>query len=260
MRTSRNVILGIVLLVVGGYLLLQNFGVVAPLSGNAWTYVFAAISLLFLLIYVSSGWREWGWLFPVTIGAALAFAGVTADRPLSGELAGSLFLWSIAIPFWVARFARGENWWAVIPAGVLTVIGAIPLLTTLRGGDDLVPVVMMYGLAAVFLVVYLQNRAQWWPIIPAGSLAAVGTVILLAESNLALSWEGQLIGAALFGVMALTFGALYWLHRPATGWARYPAAVLGILAAVTLLTGAAAQYVFPLLMIVVGGWLLMRRP
>ncbi|MBI3159393.1 MAG: hypothetical protein HYZ26_07330 [Chloroflexi bacterium] len=259
MKTSRNIILGLVLLVVGGYLLLQNFGIVPELRGSAWTYVFAAASLLFLLIYVSAGWREWGWLFPVTIGAALAFGGFTEGRSINGELVGSLFLWSIAVPFWVARFARRENWWAVIPAGVLTVIGAIPVLTTLRGGDELVPVVMMYGLALVFVVVYLQNRGQWWPIIPAGSLAAVGTVILLAESRLPGNWEGQLIGAALFGLMALTFGLLYWLHRPETGWARYPAIVLAILAAVTLVAGPAAQYVFPLLMIGIGAWLLIRR-
>lgn len=258
MKFSRNVLFGLYLLVAGIYFLLVNFGLAPVLTENNWVWVFAASSLFFLGIYLSAGWREWGWLFPVTLGAALALIAFNIERSLSGEAAGSIFLWSIALPFWVARFAQRDNWWAIIPAGVLTVIGVIPILAA-SPNDDFIPILIMYGLALVFLTVFIQNRDNWWAIIPAGALTAVGTVIVLAESGLPTNWEGNILGGSFFGILAVTFAAIYFLQRPENSWARYPAAVLGLLAGVIFVSGEAAQYVFPVLMIGIGSWLLLRK-
>ncbi|TAK11859.1 MAG: hypothetical protein EPO32_10645 [Anaerolineae bacterium] len=258
MQKYRNIILGLVLVAAGAYFLLVNFGLAPELNNAGWVVVFGAISLLFLFVYVSAGWREWGWLFPVTIGASLAIIGQTVDISLRGEAAGSIFLWSIALPFWVARFAKRGNWWAVIPAGVLTVIGAIPIITT-TDREDLIPVVIMFGLALVFALVYIQRRDHWWPIIPAGVLTTIGAIILLAQSELPGNWEGQIIGAVLFGGVALTFALLYWIARADAGWARYPAIALALMAAFVFITGEAGQLFFPILLIGAGVWILWRR-
>ncbi len=258
MKSTRNILFGLFLLVAGVYFLLVNFGVAPMLTENNWVWVFAASSLFFLAIYLSSGWREWGWLFPVTIGAALAVIGLTVDKTISGEVAGSIFLWSVAVPFWVARFARRGNWWAVIPAGVLTVVGFIPLLAA-GDNDFLIPVLMMYGLALVFLGVYFQKRTQWWALFPVGALSAVGTIILLAESNLSGELIDNLIVGSLFGFLALAFGAVYWFHRPETRWAIYPAAILGGMSALGFISGENAELAFPVLLIGFGTYLLLRR-
>ena len=38
---------------------------------------------------------------------------------------GSVFLFAVALPFFVVYFRSNDNWWAIIPAGTLTVLAII---------------------------------------------------------------------------------------------------------------------------------------
>ena len=48
---------------------------------------------------------------------------------VSGEIIGTFVMWVIALPFWAVYLANRRNWWAIIPSGVMVVIGLMPLLS-----------------------------------------------------------------------------------------------------------------------------------
>ena len=91
----------------------------------------------------------------------------------------------IALPFLVVYFRDRNQWWALIPAYVLLAVGLMVLLLESNVLDDLlVPAYVMFAIAIPFLVVFANNRKNWWALIPGGILAIIGTAFLIAEAAL----------------------------------------------------------------------------
>lgn len=169
--------------------------------------------------------------------------------------------------FWFAAFAVGgvaflavfasdlrENWWAAIPGFTLLGLGMLVGLPQLWSGDAGGAVFLgMIGLS--FWVIYLVRRDYWWAVIPGGALFSLVGVILLS------SYDGFASGGFLFLGLAITFLIVYLLPTPEGRmlWAIWPAGVLGVLGALVM-TGAegAAKFVWPALLIVVGGTFIYR--
>jgi hypothetical protein len=89
---------------------------------------------------------------------------------------GAVFLFAIALPFFIVYFRSSENWWAIIPAGVMTTLTIITTLAiagwikdTQTGGYS--NAILMGGLAATFAMVWLRNAKAW---------AKVVTIVLAA--------------------------------------------------------------------------------
>ena len=73
MKANKSGIFWGMLLIIGGALALaQQLGFVDQLSPEVAMYSFAAISLVALVMYALSGWKDWGWLFPVGVFGGLA--------------------------------------------------------------------------------------------------------------------------------------------------------------------------------------------
>ncbi len=153
---------------------------------------------------------------------------------------------------------RPSQWWAPIPAFTLLAIGTMVFL-----GDILPGIAHAWGgsiflgaLGLSFWLVFAVNRKNWWAIIPGGVLVTLAAVASLPRFS-----TGPVTGGVLFLGLGVTFGLVYLLAEAPgrMSWALVPAGVLAILgvfilAAVTPFVG----FLWPLLFILVGGYLLLR--
>ncbi len=146
------------------------------------SFVLILIGVPFLAVYLRN--REHWWaLIPAFIMLAIALMLLlTTLNILSGDLVATFILFAIAIPFLVVYFRNRENWWALIPAYVMIVIGTmIGLIEAGVLGDMIVPAYINLAIAAPFFVVYFRNTENWWALIPGGIMGLVGLGFLLSE-------------------------------------------------------------------------------
>lgn len=148
-----------------------------------------------------------------------------------------------------------DKWWALFPAFALMAIGIIIFM------DNTMPVVSGIWSGAVFLgllglaflLIYIFHREHWWAVIPGGVLMTLAMVTLFSDTDFA--------GGLFFLGLALTFGLIYFLPKPSgkSPWALYPAVILlaiGVL--VTLGEANVLNYVWPLALLIAGGYVLFR--
>ena len=167
--------------------------------------------------------------------------------------------------FWGLVFAAGglvflyllfsdqnNNWWAAFPGFTLLGLAASSFLPdSLKAYDGLA---FFAGISLAFWWVYFTDHERWWAIIPAGVLLTLGIVSVL--DNL----SGADTGGSLFLGLGLTFILVAILPGGSSRmWALIPGTVLLILGAVagTPLFGF-AQYFWPVLLILLGGFFVIR--
>jgi hypothetical protein len=199
---SSRLLWGLVLIVGGVLLLLDTFGI---FQGGAlfWTVVSAFAGALFLALYISDH-NHWWALIPGTILLAVsATIGLNSFLPGYSESnwSGAVILGGIALSFLLVYLAERGNWWAIIPAGVITTIGVVAFVdiggTTLASGG-----IFFLGLGLTFLLVAVlptPDGQMRWAWIPAGILGVIGILILVSQENLInYLWPSALIiGGAL---------------------------------------------------------------
>jgi len=195
------------------------------------------------------GIKDRGWTLLLIVGGVLLL-GVQL-----GWLSGlSDWLWSLlftaaGVVFVITFLNDAAKWWALIPASALIGIGLV-FVTDERGGAYFLG---MLGLG--FAAVYLTGRQRWWAVIPGGTLLTLAIVawIDLVAPRMDSAW-------VFFLGIAATFGFLYLLPRDqgGQGWAIYPAAGAATVMAIILLTQAVTGVLLPVLLIIVGGYLLWR--
>ncbi len=230
MKNKRsNLIWGLALILFGGVYLLVNLDVIPDFSPTVWSVVFAVVSLVSLVIYLTSGWQEWGWLFPIFVPGGLAAVIFLSESEVVGLWIGALFMASIALPFWLIFLINRENWWALIPGWIFSVLTAVILLSESAAGEILGALVML-GIALPFFIVFLVNRKQWWALIPAFILGGIGLILLFSRG------QGEWIGAMILFAIGLPFLFVY-LRRPDQWWAVIPAGIMATLAIIVLLSG-----------------------
>lgn len=198
----------------------------------------------------------------ILVGGLLILAGVVAllDTIAGIDIGG--YIWSIlfilagGVFIYVLSMDK-NNWWAAFPGFILLGIGVMigvgkfaPQLM-----DTLTPVLILGSIGLSFLVVYLLNPTFWWAIIPMGVMLSLVLMIGL---------DPVMAGAEILFFLGLgaTFGVLALLpiqngKRPT--WPLYPAGVMVLLA---FLIGLGevnwTGYVMPVIIIIVGGYLVFR--
>ena len=218
MKDRKNSLFwGIILILAAAAILAQTQGLIdfRSLSPNWVTWIFAGVGLLFLVRYLISGLKEWGWLFPACILGALAAIIILAESGVNDAWLGSFVLIAVAIPFLVAFLLniRG-NWWALIPSFSCLVVAAIIALAD-RVPGEWIGALVMFSVGLPFLVVYLVNRSRRWALIPAFTTIAVGALILL---SMAKTWTAVLVPF----FIAIPFFYVYFT-QPKNWWALIPA-------------------------------------
>lgn len=198
----------------------------------------------------------------IVAGGLLILAGLIAlINTITGiDLGG--YVWAIlfiggGLVFVYLMAVDKKNWWASIPGftliGIGAGIGAAELLP--RAADILTPALILGGIGASFLVVYLLNRSFWWAIIPMGVMFSIVLMIVLDP----IMPQSAII---FFLGLTATFGALALL--PLNGgkratWPLYPAAAMLFVAFLISLSETNwAGYLVPVIIILVGGYLVFR--
>ena len=185
---------------------------------------------------------------------------------LFGVLSG--LFWSLAcaaagaVFHYVFLTGIHSRWWAAIPGFTLLGLAATvfydrfapPIFADLGGA------VFLGAIGAGFLAIFFTNRDQWWAIIPGGALLSVAGVVVVSNSGL----DFLNPASVLFIGLGLTFGLLGLMSTyldTNLRWAYIPAAVMLIMGVVifTPFVGALA-WLWPLALIGVGAWLVLRRP
>jgi hypothetical protein len=94
----------------------------------------------------------------------------------TGEWGGSILLGGIALSFLLIYLVNRENWWAIIPGGVLLTLALIISLGSFLGGFE-VGGLFFLGIGLTFALVAVIPNPQGsmaWAWIPAGILTVMG--------------------------------------------------------------------------------------
>jgi hypothetical protein len=206
-NTRVRLAAGILLVAAGVLVLLQNFGILRSGLSLLWSLCFLAAGAIFTFVFLNDR-KNWWAVIPgftlLGIGALILLAW--ALPATGGRWGGSLFLGALGASFWVIYANRRDQWWPIIPGGVLLTLALVAALDAGVGvvGFDTGSLFFL-GLAGTFFLVYLlsQPGKMTWALYPAGVLAAMGVVIAFASSSL----------ARFLGPLALLVAGGYLVYR-----------------------------------------------
>ena len=223
---------------------------------TAWTWVvlLAAGGLGVFGVYLTER-SDWGLLIPAYVLWAVAgMIALIEVNVLRDESIAIYVLSAVALPFLVV-FLRKREWWALIPAYVLWAIaGMIALVESNLLRDELIATYILAAIALPFLVVFLRTR-EWWALIPAYVLLAIGGMVGLIGARVL---RDLLIPAYIMFAIALPFLVVY-VRNPREWWALIPGGILAVIGTAFLFAESTAQFVGPVVLIIVGAWILVRQ-
>jgi predicted membrane protein len=171
------------------------------------TFVLSGVALPFLVVYMKDR-KQWWALIPAYVLLAVALmVALIGIRLLRNEAIATYVLWAIALPFLTVYMRNRKQWWALIPTYVL---GSLGLMVGLIGvgllRNFLIPAYIMYAIAAPFFVVYARDQKQWWALIPAGIMTALGSAFLIASAANSMFVPAILIFAGIWLVASQFIG------------------------------------------------------
>jgi hypothetical protein len=233
MNTNRSGLFwGILLIGAGALALARQLGYIDDSLPLVWEGIFAVVSLLALINYALSGWKQWAWLFPAGVFGGLAVTIALASANIDNAAVASPLFLGLILPFAAAYLTdRSRNWWALIPGGVMTFLALVTLLVDSTAGDEWVGALFLFMIALSFLVVYLSNRTRLWALLVAYIVAVLGIAPLMSMGGRDAEYYGPIF---LFAV-ALPFLFVYFRY-PENWWAIIPAGAVGTIAVIAALS------------------------
>jgi hypothetical protein len=201
------------------------------------------------------------------IGGVIIAVGLLALVTNLGIISfGTELFWAVifggaGFALWSVYRRDSNQWWALIPAGILWVIAATIILTAIpRVSGDVVGVVLLWGIGISFIAVYAHQNRHWWSVILGGIFLTLGWVAFVGETR----WlnDNYQVFIFFFGI-GLTFGFLYLIkdEENKLRWAQYPAIVLLLLSFFLLLVSEdslLAEISLPAALIVLGAILVVK--
>jgi hypothetical protein len=197
-------------------------------------------------------------------GLVLVIGGILLLLDTFGIFKGGALFWTIAsalagVLFISVFMTNRQNWWALIPGIIfLTIAVTIGFDAFLPGysGSNFGGPIILGGIALSFLLVYIAERSNWWAIIPAGVMATIA-VVAIVDSNSSSAASGGIfflglgITFALVAIVPTTVGQMRW------AW--IPAAILGLMGILILLTAEKLiNYIWPSALILAGVFMMWR--
>lgn len=196
-------------------------------------------------------------------GSLLILGGILFLLQNLGIFQGGSLFWALLLGlaglfFLSIFFTNRANWWGLIPGFTLLSVALlimlqefVPRFTNIWGGS-----LVLGSIGLSFLAIYLVDRNNWWAVIPGGVLLTL-TVVAGASQFL----PGFEMGGILFLGLGLTFTLVAIIPTP-PGSLRWAWLLAGVLILMGLLflaaTGQMIGLIWPLALIVVGGYLILR--
>ena len=228
---KSNLFWGILLIGGGALALAQQMGYIDQLPETLWTWIFALISLLAFVSYALSGWKEWGWLFPAGVFGGLAVTIFLATNGVSNAAVGSPLFFGLLIPFVAAYLTdRSQNWWALIPGGIMLFLAMTTLLVDSMGGEWIGSMLFLI-IALAFLMVYLTNRTRTWALLVAYIMGVLSIAPAMASGG---GDTAAYYGPIFLLAIGIPFFVVY-LRDSENWWAIIPAGVMVVLSIITTL-------------------------
>ncbi len=204
-----RLIWGVALIAMGAFFLAQQLGLFGTVQLPFWAFAFGLLGLIFLATFVAYR-RQWWALIPgcILLGVALLLVN-SQNELIPAQQAGALFLLSIGLPFLLIYLTDRRMWWALIPAGVLTVLALITFMIGRELSGQVVAAILLFGMAAVFALVRFATRTSpymGWATWVAVILAVIGVLVLITGPQAA-----ALVGPAiLIGLGLFLLARAYW--------------------------------------------------
>lgn len=209
--SNKSTLWGMILIAAGAFFLLQVSGIFGALSSLFWSLAFAAGGAVFLYVFFTGLHTRWWAAIPgfTLLGlAATIFYGRFAP-PFFANLGGAVFLGAIATAFIAIFFTNREQWWAIIPGGVLMSVAAVVVVANSGIGFLNPASILFIGIGVTFgllglMSTYLNTNLRW-AYIPAAIMLIMGIVVFTPfVGMLGWIWPLALIGG----------GAWLILRRP----------------------------------------------
>lgn len=202
---------GILLILGGVVFLLQNLNVI-QFGGLFWALLFALGGLFFLSVFFPNRANWWALIPGMTLFSIALLLAIGYFFPAFTEIwGGSIVLGGIGLSFLLVYLVDRNNWWAIIPFGVLFTLAVVAGVGALlpgfaTGGIFFVGLGLTFALVAVLPTVH---GAMWWAWIPAGVLVSMGLLLVLISGQVV----GVVLPVALIGVGLLL---ILFTMRPRT--------------------------------------------
>jgi hypothetical protein len=167
----------------------------------------------------------------------------------------SLILGAVSLLFLSTYISDRRQWWALIPG--LTILGTA--VGVFLAEQDLVEgywvaSIILAGVGLPFVLIFFSDRRQWWALIPGMTMCGIALGTGLEGAN---AINDEAVGGVIVGGIALGFLAIYLVDRR-QWWALIPGGIMGTIA-VFLLLAAVAEFVWPVLLILLGVLLLWNN-
>src|SRR5215207_5717589 len=145
--------------------------------------LFFGLLIPFVAAYLTDRVHNWWALIPGGVILFLALVTLLVDST-GGEWVGALFLFIIALSFFVVYLNNRTRAWALLVAYITAVLGIAPLMST--GGRDAAYFgpIFLFAVALPFFILYFRSVENWWAIIPAGSVSVIAIIAALAIGGL----------------------------------------------------------------------------
>lgn len=120
-------------------------------------YVLLAIALPFLGVFLRDRQQKWA-LLPAYILLAIALmivligAGILQDRVVA-----SYVLFAVAIPFLFVFARDARQWWALIPGGIIAIVG-LALLVSETSAQYIAPVILIIAGIVVLVRAFIRKE------------------------------------------------------------------------------------------------------
>jgi hypothetical protein len=150
---------------------------------------------------------------------------------------------------------RTEKWMLFISYGLLVIPLMVALIELDLLRDEAIATYVLSAIALPFLLAYLRDRRLWGLLIPAYILLAVGFMVGLIGLGVLDDW---LIPAYVMIAISIPFFTVY-LRNNQHWWALIPGGITALIGLSFMIADPSVRYVAPVILILVGGWLVIRQ-
>jgi hypothetical protein len=185
-----RVLVGVGLILAGVLALLQAVGIL-PYGGFFGGLMMAGLfgigGLAFLAVLVQKPSGNWWAVIPgvvlLTLSSMILLGQIAPEFIVS--FGGGFFLAGISLAFWLVFAITPENWWAVIPGGVLLSLAGVTVVEHVKaleaGGILFIGIGLTFALLGLIRV---NGKRMDWPWIPALVLLVLGILVSFATARL----------------------------------------------------------------------------